>query len=132
MVEPMELGHMLFKKGRTFEDYVGLRGLERLGKRRWRSEVAEVVERLRAALEPEYIVLGGGNAKRLKELPKAFKSVEFGLHRHIGVLCGWEWAIEHKDLMPVYEIELIRDGLKQTIHTSDAKVLGQVMKLYRR
>jgi polyphosphate glucokinase len=68
-IEPMELGHMAFKKGRTFEDYVGLRGMQRLGKARWRKEVAEVVQRLRAALEPDYIVLGGGNAKKLKELP---------------------------------------------------------------
>lgn len=70
VVEPMELGHMKFKKLRTFEDYVGLRGLRRLGKTRWRREVAEVVERLRGALQPEYIVIGGGNAKRLKQLPK--------------------------------------------------------------
>jgi polyphosphate glucokinase len=69
-VEPMELGHMKFKKGRTFEDYVGLRGLKRLGKARWRTEVGEVIERLRGALQPEYIVMGGGNAKRLKQLPK--------------------------------------------------------------
>jgi polyphosphate glucokinase len=68
-VEPMELGHMQFKKGRTFEDYVGLRGLKRLGKARWRKAVADVVERLRGALLPEYIVLGGGNAKKLKALP---------------------------------------------------------------
>ena len=68
-VEPMELGHMQFKKGRTFEDYVGLRGLRRLGKARWRKEVAEVVQRLSAALDPDYVVLGGGNAKKLKELP---------------------------------------------------------------
>jgi polyphosphate glucokinase len=68
-VEPMELGHMLFKKGRSFEDYVGLRGLRRLGKTHWRKMVAEVVERLRGALQPDYIVLGGGNAKKLKQLP---------------------------------------------------------------
>jgi polyphosphate glucokinase len=69
-VVPMEIGHLLFKKNRTFEDYVGLRGLERLGKRKWRNEVAEVVELLRTALQPEYLVLGGGNTKKLKQLPK--------------------------------------------------------------
>ena len=68
-VQPMELAHMPYKKGRTFEDYVGLRGLERLGKSKWREEVAEVVERFRDALRPDYIVLGGGNAKKLKKLP---------------------------------------------------------------
>lgn len=69
-VEPMELGHMQFKKGRTFEDYVGLRGLRRLGKTKWRREVNAAVECLRASLEPDYIVLGGGNAKKLKALPR--------------------------------------------------------------
>jgi predicted NBD/HSP70 family sugar kinase len=68
LLEPMELGHMPYKKA-TYEDYVGARGLARMGKRRWRAEVAEVIEAFRAALEPEYIVLGGGNAEVLKELP---------------------------------------------------------------
>jgi polyphosphate glucokinase len=68
-VEPMELAHLPYKKGRTFEDYVGLRGLERLGKAKWRKEVDDVIERFRIALQPEYIVLGGGNAKKLKKLP---------------------------------------------------------------
>ena len=68
IVEPMELGHLPYKKG-TYEDYVGARGLERLGKRGWRKHVFDVVDRLVAALEPDDIVLGGGNAKLLKELP---------------------------------------------------------------
>jgi polyphosphate glucokinase len=68
IVEPMELGHLPYKK-RTFEDYVGVRGYDRLGKKKWRKEVADAVSRLVAALEPEEVVLGGGNAKRLKELP---------------------------------------------------------------
>jgi polyphosphate glucokinase len=68
IVEPMELGHLPYKK-RTFEDYVGVRGYERLGKKKWRKEVANVVSRLVAALEPEDVVLGGGNIKKLKELP---------------------------------------------------------------
>jgi len=68
-LEPMELAHLPYKKGRTYEDYVGLRGLERLGKKKWRRAVADVVMRLKAALEAEEIVLGGGNAKLLKTLP---------------------------------------------------------------
>jgi len=68
IVEPMELGHLPYKK-RTFEDYAGVRGYERLGKKKWRKEVANVVTRLIAALEPEDVVLGGGNVKKLKELP---------------------------------------------------------------
>ena len=68
IVEPMELGHLPYKKA-TYEDYVGARGMERLGKKRWRKHVFDVVERLAAALEPDDIVLGGGNAATLKELP---------------------------------------------------------------
>jgi len=67
--QPMELAHLPYKKGRTFEDYVGAAGLERLGKKRWRKEVFKVVERLQAALEPDYIVIGGGGVKKLNELP---------------------------------------------------------------
>ena len=68
-LEPMELAHLPYKKGRTYEDYVGLRGLERLGKKKWRRAVEDVAMRLKAALDAEEIVLGGGNAKLLKTLP---------------------------------------------------------------
>ncbi len=67
-LEPMELGHLPYRK-RTYEDYVGLRGLKRLGRKKWERRVDDVVERLRAALQPEYIVLGGGNAELLDRLP---------------------------------------------------------------
>ena len=73
MLEPMELAHLPYKKRRTYEDYVGLRGLRRLGKKRWRREVNEVVAKLTAALEPDYVVLGGGNSKYLKDLPAGVK-----------------------------------------------------------
>ena len=73
IVEPMELGHLPYKK-RTFEDYLGIRGYDRLGKKKWRKEVADVVARLFAALEPEDVVLGGGNVKRLKELPRGCRA----------------------------------------------------------
>ena len=68
-VAPLELAHLPYRKGRTFEDYVGLRGLKRLGKKRWRRAVADVVSRLKAAMAADYVVLGGGNAKRLRSLP---------------------------------------------------------------
>jgi len=61
------------KKG-TFEDYVGVRGYERLGKKKWRQHVADVIARLMAALEPEYVVLGGGNVKKLQELPPGYRA----------------------------------------------------------
>jgi predicted NBD/HSP70 family sugar kinase len=67
-VWPMELAHMSYKEG-TLEDYVGARGLERLGKKKWREHVAFSVGRLIAALHPDDVVLGGGSAKKLKTLP---------------------------------------------------------------
>ncbi len=69
VVQPMELGHLPYRKGRTYEDYLGLRGLKRLGKKRWRHHVVVVIEKLKAALEPDDVVIGGGNAKKLAELP---------------------------------------------------------------
>jgi predicted NBD/HSP70 family sugar kinase len=68
IVAPMELGHLPFRKA-TFEEYVGERAMHRLGKKKWQKAVFETVERLTAALEPDYLVLGGGNAKKLDELP---------------------------------------------------------------
>ena len=69
VLEPMELAHLPYKKGRTYEDYVGSAGFKRLGKKKWRRNVADVVKRLRTALEVDDVVVGGGNAKRLHKLP---------------------------------------------------------------
>jgi polyphosphate glucokinase len=69
VVEPLELAHLPYHKGRTYEDYVGLRGLKRLGKKRWRKHVLTVVELLRRAMVSDDLVLGGGNAKLLGRLP---------------------------------------------------------------
>jgi polyphosphate glucokinase len=69
VLEPMELAHLGYKRGKTYEDYLGLRGLQRLGKKRWRKHVAKVTKMLKASLGADYVVLGGGNSKKLKELP---------------------------------------------------------------
>jgi polyphosphate glucokinase len=69
LVQPLELGHLPYRKA-TFEDYTGEAALEKRGKKRWRRDVADAIETLRAALEPDYVVLGGGNADKLKELPE--------------------------------------------------------------
>jgi polyphosphate glucokinase len=66
---PMELGHLPYKKGGSFEDYVGQAGMKRLGRRKWKDAVFDVVMRLRRAFVAEYVVLGGGNVKKLDELP---------------------------------------------------------------
>jgi len=69
VLEPMELAHLPYKNGRTYEDYVGLAGLERQGKRKWRHQVNKVVQQLKCAVQAGYVVVGGGNAKLLKKLP---------------------------------------------------------------
>ncbi|HEX4619176.1 MAG TPA: ROK family protein [Steroidobacteraceae bacterium] len=69
VVEPTEIGHMPYRHGRTFEDYLGERGRRRLGTRKWRRAVADVIAHLQAAFEADYVVLGGGNAARLNKLP---------------------------------------------------------------
>jgi hypothetical protein len=64
ILEPMELGHLPYRRGKTFEDFVGAAGLKRHGKRKWKRRVDNVVKRLVAALEPEYVALGGGNRRQ--------------------------------------------------------------------
>jgi len=68
VVEPMELGHLPYKKA-TYEDYVGARALERTGRKKWRKCAIDVIERMRAAMVPDEVLLGGGNARYLEELP---------------------------------------------------------------
>lgn len=87
-VQPMELAHLPFRKG-TFEDYVGERGRDRLGKKKWRAAVLETVERLSAALQTDYVVLGGGNAKYMSELPD---NVRLGANENafLGAFRLWE------------------------------------------
>lgn len=70
---PMELAHLPYKKGLTYEQYVGADGLKRRGKKKWRKSLFDVVARLRAALEPDYVVLGGGNVELLDALPEGCK-----------------------------------------------------------
>ena len=97
VVEPTEVGHMPYKHGRTFEEYVGERGREHLGNRRWRKAVCQVIADLNAAFEADYIVLGGGNARRLKKLPPG---VRLGSNEHAfsGGLRIWD---PHSGVMSV-------------------------------
>jgi polyphosphate glucokinase len=87
-VLPMELAHLPYRK-RTFEDYVGAAALERFGKKRWRHLVADVVARLSAALQPDYVVLGGGNVKKLKTLPPSARPGS-NAHAFLGGFRLWE------------------------------------------
>lgn len=87
-VEPMELAHAPYRKA-TFEDYVGARGLERLGKKKWREHVARVVALLAGALVPTDVVIGGGNVRLLKELPPGCRAGD-NANAFIGGFRLWE------------------------------------------
>jgi polyphosphate glucokinase len=69
VAQPLEIAHLPYRNGKTYEDFLGKRSLDRLGKKRWRKLVAEIVPRLRHAFQVDEIVLGGGNVKHLKQLP---------------------------------------------------------------
>jgi polyphosphate glucokinase len=96
-VWPMELAHLAYRKG-TLEDYLGLRGIKRLGKKKWRRHVAFVVERLIAALHPDDVVLGGGNEKKLKTLPPGCRSGD-NKNAFRGGFRMWE-HVDAKDELP--------------------------------
>ena len=88
ILEPMELGHLPYRK-RTFEDYVGVAGRKRLGQKKWEKAVKDVIARLIAALEPEDVVLGGGNVKNLKKLPPGCRAGD-NLNAFVGGFRVWE------------------------------------------
>ncbi|MCA6113588.1 ROK family protein [Bradyrhizobium sp. WSM 1738] len=70
ILEPMELAHLPYRHGKTFEQYVGAAALKRVGRKKWQRAVDDVIKRLLAALEPDYIMLGGGNAGKVDKLPR--------------------------------------------------------------
>lgn len=88
-VESMEIGHGHFKHGRSFEHYLGERGRKRLGTKKWRKAVAQVVKQLKAIFEVDYVVLGGGNVKRLKKLPPGARAGD-NLNAFTGGLRLWQ------------------------------------------
>ena len=91
-VEPMELAHLPYKNGKTYEDYLGLRGLRRLGKKKWRQYVYQVARELVAALSADYVVLGGGNSKKLKKLPR---NMRLGSNRNAFIGGFRLWGVGH-------------------------------------
>jgi predicted NBD/HSP70 family sugar kinase len=70
---PLEVGHLPYHRGKTYEDWIGEAGLRRLGKRRWRRHVLAIVELFSAAFLVDYVVLGGGNVRHMKRLPRGVK-----------------------------------------------------------
>ena len=93
IVEPMELGHLPYRN-RTFEDYVGVAGRSRLGPKRWEQAVRDVIARLIAALEPDDVVLGGGNVKNLKKLPPGCREGD-NANAFVGGFRVWEKTKRH-------------------------------------
>jgi polyphosphate glucokinase len=108
IVAPMELGHLPYKKA-TFEDYVGSRGLENSGTAKWRHNVADVVARLIAALQTDDVVLGGGNARRLKTLPPGCRMGD-NSNAFVGGFRLWE------------------TGKKATVHLCKSSLPGGALK----
>jgi len=93
IVEPMELGHLPYRN-RTFEDYVGVAGRKRLGQKRWEQAVKDVIVRLIAALEPEDVVLGGGNVNNLKKLPPGCRTGD-NANAFVGGFRLWQKTKRH-------------------------------------
>src|SRR5258707_7782071 len=89
ILQPMELAHLTYKNRKTYEDYLGLRGLERSGKKKWRKHVATIAKKLKTALHADYVVLGGGNSKKLKNLPP---DTRLGSNENafLGGFCMWQ------------------------------------------
>jgi polyphosphate glucokinase len=90
IVQPMELSHLPYKKA-TYEDYVGERAFEKFGKKKWRKEVTDVINCLKAALEPDDVVIGGGNVRLLKTLPAGCREGD-NANAFIGGFRLWETA----------------------------------------
>jgi polyphosphate glucokinase len=99
VVEPMEIGHMPYERGRTYEDYVGERGRTKMGTKKWRKVVREVVDQLRDVLEVDYVVVGGGNARRLKSLPKTAHMGD-NSNAFAGGVRLWRYAMDPLVLAP--------------------------------
>ena len=79
VLEPLELAHLPYRKNRTYEDYLGLRGLQRMGRKKWQQHVEKVVELLKHGLQADYVMLGGGQTKELSSLPP---DVRLGTNAH--------------------------------------------------
>jgi polyphosphate glucokinase len=120
VLEPMELGHLPYKKG-TYEDYVGLRGLEARGKRKWRRHVADVVALLIAALEPDDVVIGGGNVKLLHELPHGCRAGDND-NAFLGGFRLWEEAGERESSAPAKVSITTRRQKEHTHGNADATI----------
>jgi polyphosphate glucokinase len=99
VIEPTELGHMPYKHGRTYEDYLGERGRKQRGNKKWRKSVKEIVRHLQKALEVDYVVLGGGNAARLTRVPAGVR-IGNNLNAFAGGVRLWRLRAATRLLLP--------------------------------
>src|ERR1700685_3778376 len=137
ILEPMELAHLPYRHGKTYEEYLGLRGLKRLGKKKWRKEVFKITEQLIGALQADYVVLGGGNAKKLKELPPGARMGRnenailggFRLWAKEGNACSPQTILKDRDV-PNWNAFSLDTLLKN--HTSGTRFHAQLHVRYRR
>ncbi len=91
-LEPLELAHLPYRNNRTYEDYVGLRGYKRLGRKKWQRHVETVIELLKHGLQADYVMLGGGQSKRLKKLPAGVR-IGDNSHAILGGIRLWETTV---------------------------------------
>jgi predicted NBD/HSP70 family sugar kinase len=98
LVLPMEVGHLPYRKNRSFEDYLGVAGQKRQGRRKWEKSVHDVVARLKAAFVADYVVLGGGNVKKLEEIPPGARAGD-NFNAVLGGLRLWDMNAK-MDLLP--------------------------------
>lgn len=98
VVEPTELAHLTYRHGKTYEDYLGLRGLKQMGKKKWRKRVEKMVEEIKVVVDADYVVLGGGNSKKLKKLPR---DTRLGSNENAfrGGFRMWEQGWDHRGLL---------------------------------
>jgi polyphosphate glucokinase len=100
VLEPLELAHLPYRKNRTYEDYVGLRGYKRMGRKRWQAHVEKVVEILKRGLQVDYVMLGGGQTKKLKRLPPGTRLGD-NSHAIAGGIYLWDESRSHRDTSPL-------------------------------
>jgi polyphosphate glucokinase len=112
VLAPLELAHMPYRKGRTYEDYLGLRGYERMGRKRWQEHVENVVALLKHGLQVEYVVLGGGQAKRLKDVPEHAR-LGSNANAITGGLRLWNEAQHDREGRPYVVGPALRGGAKE-------------------
>jgi predicted NBD/HSP70 family sugar kinase len=100
VLEPMEVAHLPYKHGKTFEDYVGAAALKRRGKKKWVKDLSEIVAQLKNALQVDYVVLGGGNSRKLSTLPPG-ASLGDNEKARVGGVRLWRSAVQHKAITAV-------------------------------